>query len=202
MNKKGITRRKRREELEKYQLGWEIVRLIRHFFPNLIAELKGVTDQRHPSYIRYENHVILMTRILASIFYISSMRKTSEEFNQEKIIANIGYVCGKELEELPYWETINLYLKKVPDEDLQRIICKLVKGLLRNRAFENARIRDRYWQVIVDGTQLVSSRKELDGGYLYRVHHRGTEEEYVEYYYYVLEAKLYLHEDIYVRTCI
>ena len=198
MNKKGTTRKERREELEKLQLGWELVRLIRHFFPDLITQLKGVTDQRHKSYIRYENHVILMTRILASIFYISSMRKTSEEFNDEKVIANIGYLCGRGLEELPYWETINLYLEKVPDEDLQQIICKLVKGLLRSRAFENARIRGRYWQVIVDGTQINSSRKELDGGCLYRIHKRGTAEEYVEYYYYVLEAKLYLHKDIYV----
>lgn len=198
MKKKRVTRKERREKLEGLQIGWEIVRLIRHFFPELMTELKGVTDQRHQSYIRYENHVLLMTRILASIFYISSMRKTSEEFNHEKMIANIGYVCGSELEELPYWETINLYLEKVPDEDLQQIICKLVKGLLRSRAFEKARIRERYWQVIVDGTQLTSSRKELDGGYLYRVHKRGTEEEYVEYYYYVLEAKLYLHENIYV----
>ena len=48
-----------------------------------------------------------MTRILASIFYISSMRKASEELNKEEVIANIGYVCGIELEELPYWEIIN-----------------------------------------------------------------------------------------------
>ena len=90
MKKKRVTRKERREELEKVQLGWELVRLIRHFFPDLITQLKEATDQRHKSYIRYENHVILMTRILASIFYISSMRKTSEEFNQEEMIANIG----------------------------------------------------------------------------------------------------------------
>ena len=48
-----------------------------------------------------------MTRILASIFYISSMRKAREEFNQAGVIANTGYICGKELEELPYWEMIN-----------------------------------------------------------------------------------------------
>jgi len=126
------------------------------------------------------------------------MRKASEELNSEAVIANIGYICGQELKELPYWETINLYLEKVADKELQEIICKLVKHLVRSRAFEGAKIRGRYWQVIVDGTQLTSSRKELDGGYLYRVHKKGTAEEYVEYYYYVLEAKLYLHENIYV----
>jgi len=198
MKKKRIRRKERREKLEQLQLGLALVRVIRHFFPDLITQLKGVTDLRHPSYIKYENHVLLMTRILASIFYISSMRKASEEFNQAGVISNIGYICGRELEELPYWETINLYLEKVPDKDLQEIVCKLVYQLLRSRAFENARIRGKYWQVIVDGTQITSSRRELDGGYLYRVHHKGTAEEYVEYYYYVLEAKLYLHENVYV----
>jgi len=198
MKGKKLTRKERREKIKQVQLGWELVRLIRHFFPDLIWQLKGVTDQRHQSYIRYENHVLLMTRILASIFYISSMRKASEELNKEEVIANMGYVCGQELEELPYWETINLYLEKVADQELQEMICKLVKRLLRSRAFESSRIRGRYWQVIVDGTQLASSRKELDGGCLYRVHQKGTREEYVEYYYYVLEAKLYLHENIYV----
>ena len=198
MKGKKLTRKERREKIKQVQLGWELVRLIRHFFPDLIWQLKGVRDQRHQSYIRYENHVLLMTRILASIFYISSMRKASEELNKEEVIANMGYVCGQELEELPYWETINLYLEKVADQELQEMICKLVKRLLRSRAFESSRIRGRYWQVIVDGTQLASSRKELDGGCLYRVHQKGTREEYVEYYYYVLEAKLYLHENIYV----
>ena len=151
MKGKRETRKERREKLGKLQLGWELVRLIRHFFPDLISQLKGVTDQRHQSYIRYENHVLLMTRILASIFYISSMRKASEELNKEEVIANMGYVCGRELEELPYWETINLYLEKVPDQELQEMNCNLVKQLLRSRAFESARIRGRYWQVIVDG---------------------------------------------------
>lgn len=198
MNGKRVTRKEQREKLEELKLGWEMVRLIRHYFPDLMRQLRGVTDPRHPSYIKYENHVLFMTRILASIFYISSMRKASEELNSEVVIANIGYICGRELRELPYWETINLYLEKVADKELQEIICKLVKHLVRSRAFEGAKIRGRYWQVIVDGTQLTSSRKELDGGYLYRVHQKGTAEEYVEYYYYVLEAKLYLHENIYV----
>jgi hypothetical protein len=40
------------------------------------------------------------------------MRKTSEEFNCEIVIENIGRFCGEDLEELPYWETINNYTQK------------------------------------------------------------------------------------------
>ena len=58
--------------------------------------------------------------------------------------------------------------------------------------FEDARIGGKYWQIMVDGTQIASSRKKMDGESLYRIHQKGTEKEYMEYYYYVLEAKLML----------
>lgn len=196
--KESIKRKEARECLNQLRLACELVKLIRRFFPDLLPGLKSVSDPRHPSYITYKGHVLLMTRILSSIFYISSMRKTSEEFNSDTVISNIGYICKEELTELPYWETINDYLKRQSSDELQGIICQLVRRLIRSRAFERARIRGKYWQVIVDGTQLVSSRKKLDGDCLYRIHKKGTKEEYREYYYYVLEAKLYLHKDIYV----
>lgn len=60
------------------------------------------------------------------------------------MIENIGYLCGQELTELSYWETINNYLKGVASEKLQNTVCRLVKRLLRSRAFEKARIQDKY----------------------------------------------------------
>ena len=138
-----------------------------------------------------------MTRILSSIFYISSMRKSSEELNCQQAISNISYLCGEELEELPYWETINNYLKKLDSEELQQMIHKLAARLIRSRIFEAARIRGKYWQVIVDGTQLESSHKKLDGKCLKRRHSgKDGKEDRTEYYYYVVEAKLVLHENI------
>ena len=178
----------------------ELAKLIRHFFPDLIPLLKQLPDPRHQSYITYPAVILLMTRILSSIFYISSMRKTSEELNSDTMIENIWELCGEKprAEELPYWETINRYLKKMDPEKFQDILCRLCRRLIRSRAFENARIRGKYWQVIIDGTQIHSTRRELDGKCMYRIHNRGTPEEYKESYYYVLEAKLVLHPEIIV----
>lgn len=141
-----------------------------------------------------------MTRILSSIFYISSMRKTSEKFNCDTVIHNIWELCGEQMpcDEIPYWETINKYLEKLDPQELQDVVCKLVSRLIRSRVFENARIRGKYWQIIIDGTQIHSSREKLDEKSLYRVHNKGTEKEYKEYYYYVLEAKIVLHQNILV----
>ena len=165
-----------------------------------MARLRDIADPRHQSYITYPNHVLLMTRILSAIFYISSMRKTSEEFNSPIVIENIGILCGEELEEAPYWETVNNYLRRVNPEELQNTVCALVKRLIRSRAFEEARVRGRYWHILIDGSGIASSREELDGNYIFKVHHRGKAEEYKEYAYYALEAKLVLGNHIVVSV--
>ena len=113
-------------------------------------------------------------------------------------IANIGIITGETLEEIPYWETINNYLERIEPIEMQDVIYDLVRHLIRCKSFDGARISKRFWQVVLDGTQLVSSRSELDGAYTFKVHNKGSENEYKEYCYYVLEAKLVLAENIYV----
>lgn len=116
------------------------------------------------------------------------------------MIENIWAICGEEqtVKELPYWETVNRYLKELMPQELQKVIQNLVRRLPRSRAFEVGRIRGKYWQIIVDGTRLYRSRKTLDEKSLYRVHNKGTEEECRENCYYVLEAKLVPHPGIVV----
>lgn len=194
--KRRVTRKESREKLEGFRLSCLLVQVIRRFFPGLWEALSQVRDPRHQSYITYSNCTLMMTRILSAIFYISSMRKASEELNSTIAIENTSELCHQKLEELPYWETINNFLKKVDPNELQEIVNKMVYGLLRSRAFENARVRGKYWQIIIDGTKLFGSRTELDGNYIYFVHNKGKENEYIEYCYYVLEAKIVLGNDI------
>ena len=61
-----------------------------------MARLRDIADPRHQGYVKYKSHVLLATRILSAIFYISSMRKTSEEFNSPIVIENIGCLCGEQ----------------------------------------------------------------------------------------------------------
>ena len=149
--KAKITRKDTREHLAQFHPACELVKVIHHYFPGLLSLLKNLEDPRDQRYITYESHVLLNTRIL---------------------------FCGRpELPELPYWETINVYLKRLDPGQLQGVVCVLVRRLLRSRVFEDSRIRGRYWQVIVDGAQLESSRRELDPKSLYRTHRKGTPEE-------------------------
>ncbi len=72
-----ITRRETRERLEQFKLACELARLIRHFFPDLVPLLKQMPDPRNQSYITYPGVILLMTRILSSLFYIG-VCETSE----------------------------------------------------------------------------------------------------------------------------
>ena len=196
--KKKVSRKESREKLERIHLSIELIRVIKRFFPGLWDALSQVRDPRNQSYITYSNCTLMMTRILSAIFYISSMRKSSEELNSRIAIENVGAFCRQELEELPYWETINDQLKRIDPDELSEVIPRMVFDLIRSRAFEDGRIRNRYWQIIIDATQIFSSQKPLDGNYTYRVHNKGKENEYIEYCYYVLEAKIVLRNNIIV----
>ena len=74
---------------------------------------------------------------------------------------------------------------------------KQVYGLIRSKAFYDARFRKR-WLVIVDGTQTYSGKRRLNDGCLERHYNKGTEEETVNYHCDVLEAKIVLGESVVV----
>ncbi len=90
MNKKvKVTRREKRKHLGQFHLAVELTKVIRHFFRGLVGLLRNTKDPRNQGYVTYPNTILLMTRILSSIFYISSMRKTSPKFNSDIVIQNI-----------------------------------------------------------------------------------------------------------------
>ncbi len=79
--------------------------------------------------------------------------KASGEFNDEIVIENTGVLCGEELRELPYWETINNYLKRFPSKELQAVVWQVLADYHR-------------WDPVVSekkrsgGTQPVLSKEE------------------------------------------
>ena len=84
------TRKDRRMALNTFNLACELGRAIKHFFPDLIPQLKKLSDERDPRYTRYELAAVLCVRILSAIFMLPSMRSTTEELNNDNIIANVA----------------------------------------------------------------------------------------------------------------
>lgn len=160
------------------------------YCPGLFRDFAGTKDPRNQSYTGYSNDELLGTVFYKGIAGIRSMQSMTYEFNRESIVGNLYSFMGKEQKEyLPHAVTVNEYFERLPPEELQKVQQKQVYGLLRSKAFYDARFQKK-WLVIVDGTQTYSGSRKLNEGCLERHYKKGTEEESVNYHCDVLEAKI------------
>ena len=120
------------------------------------------------------------------------------EFNRERVVRNLYQFMGrKEREYLPHAVTVNEYFERLDPEELQKVQQKQVYGLIRSKAFYDARFQKK-WLVIVDGTQTYSGSRKLNDGCLERHYNKGADEETVNYHSDVLEAKIVLGDRLIV----
>ena len=154
--------------------------------------MNSVDDPRDPNRTTYQSKALLFTRILSAILRYDSMRKMTKGFEDENTILNVAEILDDpQLKELPHWSTINNYLERLDPKELEVVIQKLVKHLINMDNFKSGRLRNRYWQVLIDGTRLFQIGEDDSNDCLFKVHRNkdGTIKS-VEYYYYVVEAKL------------
>ena len=118
------------------------------------------------------------------------MRSTTEKFNTEETIENIANLLEIELEEIPHYDTINNVFEKLDIEELRKIQKYMVNRLIRSKMFDKYRFKDKYFQVVIDGTGIVSFKERHCKHCLKKTYNKGEANEYTIYYHYVLEAKL------------
>lgn len=168
------------------------------YCPDLFRDFANTKDPRHLSYIDYSNGELLGTVYYKGIAGIESMQSMAYEFNREDVVKNLYRFMGeKEKEYLPHAVTVNEYLERLDPRELQRLQQKQVYGLIRSKAFYDARFQKK-WLVIVDGTQTYSGSRKLNESCLERHYDKGTREETVNYHCDVLEAKIVLGESLIV----
>lgn len=176
----------------------ECNKIRKRYCPNLFQDFSKTKDPRHPGYTYYSNKEILGSMFYKGIGGIVSMQSMTYEFNRESVVKNIYQFIGEqEKEYLPHAVTMNEYLERLEPEELQKVQQKQVYGLIRSKAFYEARFRKK-WLVIVDGTQTYSGSRKLHDGCLERHYNKGTEKETVNYHCDVLEAKIVLGENLIV----
>lgn len=166
------------------------------YCPDLFRDFADTKDPRNQSYIEYSNDELLGTMFYKGIAGIESMQSMTYEFNQERIVENLYRFMGRKGKEyLPHAVTVNDYFKRLCPDELQNVQQKQVYGLIRSKAFYDARFQKK-WLVIVDGTQIYSGSRKLNDGCLESHYNKGTEEESVNYHSDVLEAKIVLGESL------
>lgn len=185
-----MNRREKRKIKKEIEIFSDVVKIVKQYFPGLSKKLNELTDTRHQSYVEYQMSIITITRLLGLLCGIKSMRETTEKLDTEETIKNIGNILEIELEEIPHYDTINNVFEKINIEELRKIQKYMVNRLIRSKMFDKYRFKGKYFQIVIDGTNMMKFKRRHCKHCLKRVHNEGKANEYRIYYHYVLEAKL------------
>ena len=174
----------------------ECNRIQKKFYPELFSEFEKVADPRHSSYIKYSSREMLGTVYYKGIAGISSMQGMTREFNNETVTANLySFMGSKAKEYLPHGVTVNEFLEKLAPMELEEIQSDIVYRMIRRKTFDDAKILGR-WLVLVDGSELDEGKIKKNDNYLSRCYNRGERNEFTKYHRSVLEAKIYLGNNL------
>ncbi len=190
-----MTRKQKREMENKINFFGEFSKIRKHFFRDFNRKLASVKDERNQSYITYDPEIILFVVIMKNVSGIVSMNRMTNDFNNAVVIDNIAKSLGYDsLEEIPHYDTINDFLRKLDVSELEKIRDYMIRELFKKRSLEKYRLLDKYWCIAIDGSQLFSFKEKHCDHCLKKEHkNKDTGEiESVTYYHTVLEAKLIL----------
>lgn len=163
----------------------DLYALIIKYFPDLLNKFSNLSDTRHLSYKKYSMKIICVTRLFGLLCGITELVTMSDKFNEDYTIKNLSSICNENLEELPYWETIQDVFINMKISELRDIQKYIIKTLIRSKMFDKYKF-DGAYQLIFDGTGLSHHDYNLNGNCLSRKSKDGT----ITYYKYVLECKL------------
>ena len=181
-----MNRKQRRELRKNKDLIKELYSIINKYLPNLLNMFSNLTDVRNKSYITYEMKTICVTRLFSLLCGLTTMTDiSSDTFNTDNCIKNLSKICGQDLKELPYWETIQDVFINIDTNELRNIQKYIVKALIRSKMFDKFRYNGAF-QLVFDGTGLSNHDYNLNDNCLIRKHKDGK----VSYYKYILECKL------------
>ena len=181
-----MNRKERRNLRKDKDLIKELYSIIVKYLPKLLDMFENLTDVRNKSYITYKMKTICVTRLFGLLCGLTTMTDiSSNDFNTNDCIKNLSKICGQNLEEIPYWETIQDVFINIKTNELRDIQKYIVKTLIRSKMFDKYRFNGSF-QLLFDGTGLSNHDYNLNNNCLERKHRDGK----ISYYKYVLECKL------------
>jgi hypothetical protein len=174
----------------------ECNKIQRKYYPELFSDFAKVTDPRNSSYIDYSMKEMLGTLYFKGIAGVSSMQEMTRAFTDEAVTKNIyGFLGCKSKEYVPHGVTINEMLERLEPIELEKIQKNIAYRMIRRKTFDGAKV-EGCWLILIDGTELDEGYQKKNDYYLSRTYNRGEPNEFVKYHRSVLEAKLYLGNNL------
>lgn len=174
----------------------DFVKMQNHFFPNFIEDLGNVDDPRKENYTDYTSEELLYPLILKNTCTIETMRQMTEWFGDANCTSNLEKLIGRKIENIAHYDTINNFLEKLDNNELSKIKLGMIKTLIRNKSFYQARMQENQWIVILDATGLYHfHEKHCDNCLVKEITDKKGNKKKI-YYHNVLEAKIVLADNI------
>ena len=191
----------------------EQVRIIKSLFPRLLKQLSKIPDPRNPKKIKYSMTLLMIYGILMFVFQISSRRQVNKKMTQPQFKENLNLMFP-ELVDLPHSDTLFRLLSSIDVDEIEASLISLIKQLIDKKKFRRFLINNCY-PIAIDGTQKMpfndlwceqllqrkkkkkkdkkenKSSSSIDGDD--KTELEGEEQDYYQYYVYVLEANLSFH---------
>jgi len=175
----------------------EFAKICIHFFKDFEKWIDEMVDPRNQSYVTYKQCDLVILGLMKNVCSIESMRQMEEKFNEETCIETFKILTGnKDISEIPHYDTLNYYLEKLSPECLDELRRKMIRNLIRSKAFNNSRLFGDSWRIILDGTGLFHFKERHCENCLKttKINEDGTKT--TSYYHKVLEAKIILADNI------
>ena len=182
---KSVTRKEKRELKKDKSLVCSLFNIIDKYLPRLFIMFDNLSDARQQGKVTYSMKAICVTRLFALLCGLTSMNSLTNKFNTNTSIDNLSKIINEELYDLPHYDTINNVFDDLNIDELRKIQKYIVNALIRSKMFDKFRYNGKF-QVLVDGTGLVSFNYKHCDHCLVKAHSDGTK----TYEHQVLEAKL------------
>ena len=147
-----MNRKERRNLKKDKDLIKELYSIIVKYLPKLLDKFENLTDIRNKSYVTYKMKTICVTRLFGLLCGLTTMTDiSSNDFNTNDCIKNLSKICGQNLEEIPYWETIQDVFINIKTK-INNIIDK---NFLIFKLFINQHFRD-YFTTFYGNSKLIN----------------------------------------------
>lgn len=181
------------EQLARNQATAEHIEAIRSQLPFLLTRISKIKDARNPEKIKYALDVLVLYGMISFVLHMHSSRETTRKMTRPMFWANLQILFPEFADnpEAPHHCTLTRVLSKIDVNDISDLIIALVAKWIKKKKFARYLIDQRYL-VSVDGTQKMCLGRLWDEECLQRTFNKGKEDEYSQYYVYVLQATLTL----------
>ena len=170
----------RKQELQR-SVVYQLYRTITHFFPDMFEYIREIEDYRGKSTYSL---VEIIVACIAMFIFTAGSRNAFNNIREEGKFKKNYWKLFKLMP--PHPDTVDDVMRVLPEEELEKLKVKLINSLMEKRSFHKYRFMDKYFVIAIDGTGVVSFKKQ----HCSRCLHSTSKGGKTTWFHNVLEAKL------------